>query len=164
MCVRLLTPNHHLDSTRLLTKTNHTPLSTFDPFLGWGSMSCLLHFTYLQTTAADSAEQCTKFTHICFFLQENIYVYIMFAKRNTEQNLKMNKSRVNSIPNINMVLSCHEKTWFSTGCPGAGLEASTESPDKDEWAQRKRKKHLQKKNFTNANSKTWKNITTKRTY
>ena len=34
----------------------------------------------------------------------------MFAKRNTEQNLKMNKSSVNGIPNINMLLSCQEKT------------------------------------------------------
>lgn len=32
MCGRPPTPNHHLDSIRLLTKTDHTPLSTFDPF------------------------------------------------------------------------------------------------------------------------------------
>lgn len=30
----------------------------------------------------------------------------MFAKRNTEQNFKMNKSRVNGIPNIDMILNC----------------------------------------------------------
>ena len=41
----------------------------------------------------------------------------MFAKRNTEQNLKMNKSSVNGIPNINMLLSCQEKNMILNWVP-----------------------------------------------